>query len=53
MHCNIYEDQFQSAELFGKPVLYTEKQIPREAVPDGWYCYECALFLDNLRRNTQ
>ena len=40
MRCNIYEDQFQSAEIFGKPVLYTEKQVPREAVPDGWHCYD-------------
>ena len=40
MRCNIYEDQFQSAELFGKPVLYTEKQIQREAVPEGWHCYD-------------
>ena len=40
MRCNIYEDQFQSAELFGKPVLYTENQIQREAVPEGWFCYD-------------
>lgn len=40
MRCNIYKDPFQSAELFGKPVLYTEKQIQREAVPEGWYCYD-------------
>ena len=40
MRCNIYEDQFQSAELFGKPVLYTEKQVQREAVPEGWHCYD-------------
>ena len=40
MRCNIYRDQFQSAELFGKPVLYTEKQIQREAVPEGWHCYD-------------
>lgn len=40
MRCNIYKDQFQSAELFGKPVLYTEKQIQREDVPEGWYCYD-------------
>ena len=39
MRCNIYEDQFQSAELFGKPVLYTQKQVQREAVPEEWHCY--------------
>ena len=41
MCCNIYEDQFQSAELFGKPVLYTEKQVQQEAVSEGWHC--CGL----------
>ena len=40
MRCNIYEDQFQSAELFGKPVLYTQKQVQREAVPEEWHCYD-------------
>ena len=40
MRCNIYEDQFHSAELFGKPVLYTEKQVQREVVPKGWHCYD-------------
>ena len=40
MRCNIYEEQLRSAELFGKPVLYTEKQIQRESVPEGWHCYD-------------
>lgn len=40
MRCNIYEDQFHSADLFGKPVLYTEKRAPREAVPESWHCYD-------------
>lgn len=40
MRINIYTDQFQSAELFGKPVLYTEKQVQRELVPEGWNCYD-------------
>ncbi len=40
LRCNIYKDQFRSAELFGKPVLYTEKQIQREMVPEGWHCYD-------------
>lgn len=39
MRCNIYEEQLRSAELFGKPVLYTEKQVQRESVPEGWHCY--------------
>lgn len=40
MRINIYKDQFQSAELFGKPVLFTEKQVQREDVPEKWYCYD-------------
>ena len=40
MRWNIYEEQLQSAELFGKPVLYTGKQVQREAVPEGWHCYD-------------
>ncbi len=40
MRCNVYEEQLQSADLFGKPVLYTEKQVQREAVPEGWHCYD-------------
>jgi len=30
----------QEAELLGKPVLYTGLTIPREEVPEGWYCYD-------------
>lgn len=30
----------QHAELFGKPVLFTNWLIPRDTVPDGWYCYD-------------
>ncbi|MDE6997436.1 MAG: hypothetical protein K2P04_06145 [Oscillospiraceae bacterium] len=40
MRINIYTDQFQSTELFGKPMLYTDKQIQRAVVPEGWYCYD-------------
>ena len=40
MRCKIYEEQLRGAELFGKPVLYTEKQIQRESVPEGWHCYD-------------
>lgn len=40
MTTNIYTDQMQYAELFGKPVLHTRQSIPRETVPDGWFCYD-------------
>ena len=26
--------------LFGKPVLFTDQDIPRETIPDGWRCYD-------------
>ena len=28
------------ALLFGAPVLYSAQPIPREDVPQGWYCYD-------------
>lgn len=37
---NIYTDQMQYAELFGRPVLHTRASIPRETVPEGWHCYD-------------
>ena len=40
MSINIYKDQMEYAELFGRPVLYTTQDIPRETVPQGWYCYD-------------
>lgn len=40
MSINIYKDQMERSELFGKPVLFTANDIPRETVPDGWYCYD-------------
>ena len=40
MRINIYEDRMQEAELFGKPVLFTADEIPRETVPEGWSCYD-------------
>ena len=40
MSVNIFTDRMQCAELFGKPVLTTNGQIPREAIPDGWFCYD-------------
>jgi len=40
MAINIFTDQMQHAQLFGKPVLTTNLPIPRETVPDGWWCYD-------------
>ena len=42
MRCNIYKDQMESAEVFGKPVLYTGLQIERESIPEHWCCYDLA-----------
>lgn len=30
----------QKARLFGAPVLCSSELIPREDVPQGWYCYD-------------
>ena len=40
MQTNIYEDYMTKAALFGAPVLYSSQPIPREDVPQGWYCYD-------------
>lgn len=40
MSINIYKDQMEHAELFGKPVLYTAQDILREMMPDNWHCYD-------------
>ena len=40
MSVNIFKDKLQHAQLFGKPVLTTNWLIPRETVPDGWFCYD-------------
>ena len=40
MAVNIFTDRMQRAELFGTPVLVTNEAIPRETVPDGWFCYD-------------
>ncbi len=40
MAINIFTDQMQHAELFGKPVLTTNWLIPRVSVPEGWSCYD-------------
>jgi hypothetical protein len=34
------EDKMLGALLFGAPVLYSAQPIPREDVPQGWYCYD-------------
>ncbi len=40
MRLNIYKDRLLVARLFGTPVLYSDQPIPREDVPQGWYCYD-------------
>ena len=35
MAVNIFKDELQHAQMFGKPVLTTNWLIPRETVPDG------------------
>lgn len=40
MAVNLFKDELQHARLFGKPVLTTNWLIPRETVPDGWFCYD-------------
>ena len=40
MQVNIYKDKMPGARLFGASVLYSAKPIPREDVPQGWYCYD-------------
>ncbi len=40
MQINIYKDKMPGACLFGASVLYSAKPIPREDVPQGWYCYD-------------
>lgn len=40
MAVNIFKDKLRHAQLFGKPVLAADQPIPRETVPDGWYCYD-------------
>ena len=50
MQINIYKDKMLDARLFGAPVLYSSQPIPREDVPQGWYCYDLwgtARHLDN------
>lgn len=40
MQINIYKDKMLGARLFGTSVLYSTQPIPREDVPQGWYCYD-------------
>ncbi len=40
MQINIYKDRLQQARLFGASVLYSAQPIPREDVPEGWFCYD-------------
>lgn len=40
MYANIYKDELRAARLFGAPILYSAQPIPREDVPQGWYCYD-------------
>ena len=40
MQISIYKDKMPGARLFGASVLYSAKPIPREDVPQGWYCYD-------------
>ncbi len=40
MSINIYKDQMEYAELFGKPILHTTDDVPCETVPEEWHCYD-------------
>ncbi len=40
MDVNIYKDQMQRACLFGTAVLYSDRRIPSEDVPQNWFTYE-------------
>ena len=40
MSIKVWTDPMQHAELFGKPVLFTNWLILRDLVPKGWHCYD-------------
>ena len=40
MSINIRADTMHHAELFGKPVLFTNWLIQRDTIPQGWHCYD-------------
>lgn len=50
MNVSIYEDELQNVWLFGQSVLYSTQPIPREEVPDGWYCYDLRGTVENPSR---
>ena len=39
MSINIKTEPMRTALLFHKAVLFSSQRIPREDVPEGWYCY--------------
>ena len=40
MSVNAREEQYEHAELFGKPALFTDLRIDRSTVPEGFFCYD-------------
>lgn len=40
MDISICDEHFELAELFGKPVLYSNTRIDRDTVPEGIYAYD-------------
>jgi hypothetical protein len=40
MSVNARKEQYEHAELFGKPVLFTDSRIDRTTVPKEFYCYD-------------
>lgn len=40
MSVDVWSDSMQHAELFGKPILFTNWLIQRNTIPQGWHCYD-------------
>lgn len=40
MYTDIYEDNLSLIVLFGQEVLICDTSVPRNIVPEGWYCYD-------------
>lgn len=40
MSVDVWSDSMQHAELFGKPILFTNWLIQRDTIPQGWHCYD-------------
>ena len=40
MITNVKAGRYEHIELFCKPALFADERIERDAVPDGWYCYD-------------